>query len=74
MESATAVTFLVLSSVNNDFFINVFFPGGCCETRCVGTTKRKNIPNIGARVTCRIKYSVKEASMLGLKICMLCFL
>ena len=67
MELATEVIFLVLSSVN-DLSIYVFAIGMSCEIRYVGTTELKNIPYISARATCTINFSVKETSMLRLKI------
>ena len=68
MELATHVNFLVLSSVNNDLSLYVFAIGVCCEIRYIGTTELKDIPYISARATCMINFSVKETSMLRLKI------
>ena len=72
MELATNVIFLVLSSVNNDRFIYVSATCVGCEIRYLGTTDSKNIPYISVRVTCMIKFRVKETWM-PLKISMLIF-
>ena len=74
MELATDVIFLVLSSVNNDLPLYVLVTGMGSEIRYVGTTELKNISYIGARATCTINFSLKETSMLRLKIWMLSFL
>ena len=74
MELAADVIFLVLSSVKNDLCIYVFATGVGCEIRYVDSTELKDIPYISARATCVIKFSVKETSMLRLKIWMLSFL
>ena len=74
MELATDVIFLVLSSVNNDLPLYIFVTGMGCEIRYVGTSELKNISYIGARATCTINFSLKETSMLRLKIWMLSFL
>ena len=74
MELVTDVVFLVLSSENNDLTIYVFATGVGCEIRYVGTTELKNIPYLSGRATCTINFSVKENSMLRLKIWMLSFL
>ena len=74
MELAIDVTFLVLSSLNNDFSIYVFATGVGCQIRYSGTTELKNIPYIGARVTCTSNFSVKENWRFRLKIWMLSFL
>ena len=74
MELGTDVTFLVLSSVNNNLFICVLFTGEGCKTRFVGTTELKNIPYITARVICTINFIVKRSSRLRLNIWLLSFL
>ena len=74
MKLATHVIFLLLSSVNNDLYIYVFATGVGCKIRYVGTTEWKDIPYISARGTCTINFSVKETSLLRLKIWMLSFL
>ena len=74
MELVTDVVFLVVSSENNDLTIYVFATGVGCEIRYVGTTELKNIPYLSGRATCTINFSVKENSMLRLKIWMLSFL
>ena len=74
MELVTDVIFLVLSSANNDLTIYIFATGVDCEIRYVGTTELKNIPYLSGRATCTINFSVKENSMLRLKIWMLSFL
>ena len=74
MELVTDIIFLVLSSENNDLTIYVFATGVGCEIRYVGTTELKNIPYLSGRATCTINFSVKENSMLRLKIWMLSFL
>ena len=58
MELATDVIFLVLLSVNNDLFINVFDTGVGFEIRYVGITELKNIPYISARLNCMVNFSV----------------
>ena len=60
MDLATDVILLVLSTVNNDLFLDVFTAGVGCEIRYVGTTEMKNIPYISARVSCTINVSDKE--------------
>ena len=74
MELATDVIFVVLSLVNNDLSLCVFFTGMGCEIRYAGTTELKNIPYIGARATCTINFSLKKTSMLRLNIWILSFL
>ena len=74
MELVTDVLCFVLSSENNDLTIYVFPTGVGCEIRYVGTTEMKNIPYLRARATCTINFSVKETSILRLKIWMLSFL
>ena len=68
MELATDVTFLFLSSVNNDLFIYVFSTGVGYEITYVGTTELNYVPYISTRATCTINFSVKETRMLRLKI------
>ena len=60
MDLATDVILLVLSTVNNDLFLDVLTAGAGCEIRYVGTTEMKNIPYISARVSCTINVSDKE--------------
>ena len=67
MELVTDVVFLVLSSEINDLTIYVFAPGAGCKIRSVVSTEC-------SRATCTINVSVKETSMLRLKIWMLSFL
>ena len=74
MELTADVIFLVPSSVKNDLSLYVFVTSMGCEIRYVGTTELKNIAYISARTTCTINFSVKETSMLRLKIWMLSFL
>ena len=74
MELVTDVVFLVLSSENNDLTIYVFATGVGCKIRSVGSTELKNVPYLSSRATCTINVSVKETSMLRLKIWMLSFL
>ena len=68
------VVFLVLSSENNDWTIYVFATSVGCKIRSVGSTEFKNVPYLSSRPTCIINVSVKETSMLRLKIWMLSFL
>ena len=68
------VVFLVLSSEINDLTIYVFAPGASCKIRSVVATDLKNVPCLSSRATCTISVSVKETSMLRLKIWMLSFL
>ena len=51
-----------------------FDTGVGCGIIYVGTTEMKDIPYISVRATSMIKFSVKETSMLRLKIWMLSFL
>ena len=74
MELVTDVVFLVLSSENNDLTIYVFATGVGCKIRSVGSTEFNNVPYLSSRATCTINVSVKETSMLRLKIWMLSFL
>ena len=74
MKLVTDVVFLVLSSENNDLTIYVFATGVGCKIRSVGSTELKNVPYLSSRATCTINVSVKETSMLRLKIWMLSFL
>ena len=74
MELVTDVVFLVLSSEINDLTIYVFAPGAGCKIRSVVSTELKNVPYLSSRATCTINVSVKETSMLRLKIWMLSFL
>ena len=74
MELVTDAIFLFLSSVNNDLSIYVFAASVGHEIRYVGTTELKNIPYISARATYTISFSVKETSMLRLKMWVLSFL
>ena len=74
MELATVVFFLVLSSENNDLTIYVFATGAGCKIRSVGSTELKNVPYSSSRAPGTINVSVKETSMLRLKIWMLSFL
>ena len=74
MKLVTDVVFLVLSSENNDLTIYVFATGVGCNIRSAGSTELKNVPYLSSRATCTINVSVKETSMLRLKIWMLSFL
>ena len=74
MELVTDVIFLVLSSENNDWTIYLFATGADCKIRSVGSAELKNVPYFSSRATCTINISVKETSMLRLKIWMLSFL
>ena len=60
MEFATDVTFLVLSSVNNDLIIYVFATGVGCQITNVGSTELSNVPYVSAMVTCMINFCDKE--------------
>ena len=73
MELVTDVVFLVLSSENNDLTIYVFATGVGCKIRSVGSTELKNVPYLSSRATCTVNVSVKENSILRLKIWMLSF-
>ena len=57
MELTTDLTLSFLSSVNNDFFSVTGFG---CEIEYVRTTESTNILLISVRVTCTIKFNVKE--------------
>ena len=74
MTLVTDVVFLVLSSENNDLTIYAFATGVGCNIRSAGSTELKNVPYLSSRATCTINVSVKETSMLRLKIWMLSFL
>ena len=74
MELVTDVVFLALSSENNDLTTYVFAIGVGCKMGLVGSTELKNVPYLSSRATCTINVSVKETSMLRLKIWMLSFL
>ena len=74
MELLTDVVFLVLSSENNDLIISVFATGVGCKIRSAGSTELKNVPYLSSRAACTINISVKETSMLRLKVWMLSFL
>ena len=74
MKLVPDVGFLVLWSENNDWTIYVFATGVGCKIRSVGSTELKNVPYLSSRATCTINVSVKETSMLRLKIWMLSFL
>ena len=74
MEFVTDVVFLVLSSKYKDLIIYIFATGVGCKIRPVGSTELKNVPYLSSRVACTINVSVKETSMLRLKIWMLSFL
>ena len=74
MELVTDVVFLVLSSENNDLTIYVFATGVGCKIRSVGSTEFNNVPYLSSRATCTINVSVKETSMLRLKIWMISLL
>ena len=68
MELVTDVIFLVLLLGNNNLAIYESATGVGCDIRYVGTTEMKNIPYLSARAICTISFSVKETSMLRLKI------
>ena len=68
MEVVTDVVFLVLSTENNDWTIYVFATDVGCKIRSAGSTELKNVPYLSSRATCSINVSVKETSMLRLKI------
>ena len=70
----TDVVFLVLSSENNDLNIYGFATGLGCKIRSVISTELENVPYLSSTATCTINVSVKEASMLRLKIWMLSLL
>ena len=74
MELVTDVIVLVLLSGNNNLTIYESATGVGCDIRYVGTTEMKNIPYFSASAICTINFSVKETSMLRLKIWMLSFL
>ena len=74
MELVTDVIVLVLLSGNNNLTIYESATGVGCDIRYVGTTEMKNIPYFSARAICTINFSVKETSMLSIKIWMLSFL
>ena len=65
MELVTDVVFHVLSLKNNDLIIYVFASG---KIRSVGSTELKNVLYLSFRAACTINVSVKETSMLRLKI------
>ena len=67
----TDVVFLVLSSENNDLNIYGFATGSSCKIRSAGSTELENVPYLSPTATCTINVSVKETSMLRLKIWML---
>ena len=50
MGLVTDVIFLVLSSVNNDLYIYVFFAGVGCEVPYIGSAELNNVPYISAKV------------------------
>ena len=50
MGLVTDVIFLVLSSVNNDLHIYVFFAGVGCEVPYIGSAELNNVPYISAKV------------------------
>ena len=74
MELVTDVVFLVLSSENDDLTTYAFATAVGCKIGFVGSTELKNVPYLSSRATCTINVSVKETSMLRLKIWMLSFL
>ena len=74
MELLIDAIFLVLSPENEDLTIYVFATGVDCKIRSVGSTELKNVPYISSRAASTIDVSVKEISMLRLKIWMLSFL
>ena len=74
MELVTDVVFLALSSENNDLTTYVFAIGVGSKMGLVGSTELKNVPYLSSRATYTINVSVKETSMLRLKIWMLSFL
>ena len=74
MELVPDVAFLDLSSEYNDLNIYVFATGVSCNIRSVGSTELKNVPYSSSWATCAINVSVRETSMLRVKICMLSFL
>ena len=74
MELVTDVIFLLPSLENNDLIIYIFATGVSCKIRFAGSSKLKNVPYLSSRATCKINVSVKETSMLRLKIWMLMFL
>ena len=74
MELVTDVVFLVLSSENDDLTTYAFATAVGCKIGLVGSTELKNVPYLSSRATCTINVSVKETSMLRLKIWMLSFL
>ena len=51
---------LVLSSVNNDLYINVFATSVDCQITYVCSTKFNNVPYADVKVTCTISSSDKE--------------
>ena len=68
MELVNDVIFLVLLLGNNNLAIYESATSVGCDIRYVGTTEMKNIPYLSARAICTISFSVKETSMLRLKI------
>ena len=74
MELVSYVVFLVLSSENNDLTIYVFATGVGCKIRSVDCTEMKNVLYLSSTAVCTINFSVRETSMLRLKIWMLSFL
>ena len=58
IELTNDLTLPFLSLVNNDLFF--FVTGIGCEIECVGTTESNNILYISIRVTCTIKFNIKE--------------
>ena len=68
MKLVTNVVFLVLSSENNDWTTYVLATGVGCKIRSVRSTELKNVPHLSSRGTSTIFVTVKETSMLRLKI------
>ena len=61
MESTSDLTLQLLSSVNNLFFLFIFFVIGIGrEIERVGATESTDILYVSVRVTCTIKLNIEE--------------
>ena len=61
IELTNDLTLAFLSLVNNDLcFFVVVVTGVGCEIKCVKTTESNNVFYISVRVTCTIKFNIKE--------------
>ena len=63
MESTSDLTLQLLSSVNNVFFLFIFFVIGIGrEIERVGATESTDILQVSVRITCTIKLNTEENS------------